>query len=369
MFEEKDNMKEIMTVCGSIAPDALGLTSMHDHILADLSGLRQPIHASLLQDCPINLDDPIKMENLCYLRNGLNVYARDNWDLTDVDLMTKEVQYFGERGGNTILEPSSPGIRHNVEGLKSISEATQVNIIASTGLYKEDTWPIRFMNMGPRDLRAYLLDEIQHGIDGSEIRAGHIKTAIAKGTEKEFNFIKAAVPVSNDTGLLVTAHTSPATAPEKRRKLLQTFLQEGMKLEKLLLCHIQYSFVQPDVKCFLQHPEHCKMDLTWAKAVLDQGANICIDLFGYPLDNEMMNNFGRSDVVKMLGLIKLIRLGYSDQIVIGNDVYQKIMTRSYGGHGYSRILDFVIPTLLNYGIDKNIVEKIVIHNPARLLQY
>ena len=362
-------MKTIMTVCGPITSDEIGLTSMHDHILADLSFFKQPITDDIEKDSPIDLNNSIEMKNLCYLRNGLAIYCSDNWNLTDVDFMTKEVRYFKERGGNTILEPSAPGIRCNTDKLKYISETTNVNIIASTGLYREETWPIRFTKMGSSDIQSYLQNEINCGIDGTDIKAGHRKTAIANGSENEFNFLKAVVPVANETGLMVTAHTSYGTTIENRRKMLQTFLQEGMKPEKLLFCHMQYTFVNQDVRSFLQSPELCKLDLTWAKEVLDKGANICIDLFGYPLDNEMVDYFGRADTVKLAGLIELINSGCAEQIVIGGDVYQKIMTRSCGGHGYCRIIDYVIPALIDSGIDKKTIDKITIYNPARLLQY
>jgi phosphotriesterase-related protein len=362
-------MNTIMTVCGPIPSEEIGLTSMHDHILADLSFFKQRITEDIEKDSPIDLNSSIEMKNLCYLRNGLAIYCGDNWDLTDVELMTKEVQYYKERGGNAILEPSAPGLRCNIDKLKYISETTNVNIIAGTGLYREETWPARFAKIGSSDIQSYLLNEIHCGIDGTDIKAGHIKTAIANGSENEFNFLKAVVAVANETGLMVTAHTSYETTIEQRRKMLHTFLLEGMKPEKLLLCHVQYTFVKQDVRSFLHSPESCKLDLSWAKEVLDKGANVCIDLFGYPLDNEMVAHLGRADSVKLAGLIGLINSGYEEQIVIGNDVYQKIMTRSYGGHGYCRIIDYVIPALIDSGIDKKIIDKITIFNPARLLQY
>ena len=362
-------MKTIMSVCGPIHPNKIGLTSMHDHIMADLSFFKNPITDNIEKDSPIDLDSPIEMKNLCYLRNGLANYCNDNWNLTDADLMTTEVQYFKERGGVTILEPSAPGIRCNTEKLKNISEATNVNIIASTGLYREETWPARFTRMGLNDMKSHFLNEINIGIDGTDIKAGHIKTAIANGSENEFNVLKAAVHVANETGLMLTVHTSYSTTIENRRRILQTCLQEGISPEKLLLCHIHYTFVNQDMQAFLQNPKLLQLDLTWAKEVLNKGINICVDIFGLPSDNERLSSFDRTDTVKLVGLIKLINSGYAKQIVIGNDVYQKIMTRSYGGHVYFRIIDYVIPALIDSGIDKKTIDQITMYNPARLLQY
>ncbi len=79
------DMKTIMTVCGPIPADKIGLTSMHDHILAALSFFKHPITDDIEKDSQIDLDSSIDMKNLCYLRNGLAEYCRDNWNLTDRD--------------------------------------------------------------------------------------------------------------------------------------------------------------------------------------------------------------------------------------------------------------------------------------------
>ncbi len=362
-------MKTIMTVCGPIEPDKIGLTSMHEHVLADLSFFASPITDDIQETSPINLRSPIEMKNLCYLRNGWLGYCSDNWNLRDPELMTREVQYFKDQGGATILEASAPGIRCDTEKLREISKATNVNIIASTGLYREETWPDHFTNMSAKDMQAHFLDEINCGIDGTDAKAGHIKTAIASGSENEFNFLKAAVWAANETGLMVTVHTSYTTTIEKRRKILQTCLQEGMKPEKLLLCHIHNTFSNQNMQSFLQNQELFQLDLSWAREALDKGVNVCVDLFGTPSDNDSFDSFARADSIKLIGLARLINSGYAGQIVIGNDVYQKIMTRSYGGHGYARIINYVIPALINSGVDKKIVNQITTHNPARLLQH
>ena len=358
--------KKIMTVRGAIPFDKVGVTSMHDHVLADLRVFTKQVTDKV--NSPITFDNSITMENLAYLRNGFARYFSDNFDLTNVSLMTREVQYFKERGGNTILDPSPIGLRSDIRQLRCISENSDVNIIASTGFYREETWPVQAKAMNADDITSYILKEINHGIDDTDIRAGHIKTAIALGSKNEFDILAPIVAAANETGLLLTAHTSSSTSPEQRRQMVETFLQAGMNPAKLLLCHIQYTFTTQNLNACLNNQELYPIDLTWAKEVLDQGINICIDLFGYPTDNDALDCFGRSDIVKLKGLVELIRLGYKDQIVLGNDVYQKIMTRSYGGHGYARIIDYVMPALLGYGIDKKTLDTIFINNPAKLLQ-
>ncbi len=356
-------MSQIMTVLGPIKAETLGMTTMHDHVLAHLT----PFFISNINDeqkaaCPINVDKKVALEDLCYLNElGLRAHCEDNWDLSDVEFMKKEVAYFKQRGGKSILEPSAPGIRTNIIGTRDISRATGVNIIASTGLYVEVSWPAKFKNMDEGEFRDYLIKEIEVGIDNSDVKAGHIKAGIRVGTDEELKFFKTTAKVSREKNLLVTAHTSRGTHPAKRRKMLHLLLDSGINPDKLLLCHIHFTFWEGDFISYFIDPTKKSLQLEWAREVMDQGVNICVDLFG--------EQPGPWNSVRLAGLITLLEEGYGNHIVIGNDVYQKTMTRSYGGFGYCSMLDYAIPELKNYGISQATIDKITVNNPIRMLQF
>lgn len=351
-----------MTVCGPVQAAALGTTSMHDHVLAVLAPFfHKPLSAEERAACPIDIDAPLSIENLCYLnRCGLRGRNLDNWELADETLMEREVAHFKARGGGAILEPGAPGIRGDVSGLRRIAQATGVHIIASTGLYVRDSWPARFHGMDADGFRAYLRQEIGEGMDGTDIRAGHIKTAIRHGVDEEMCFLRPTVEVAGEMGMLVTAHTSGYTAPARRQAMLDAFLEYGMDPSRLLFCHLQFTFLQADPVGLLLEPGRQSIDLDWAKRLLDAGVNVCIDLFGSPSDHE--------DNVRLAGLILLLRAGYARQIVIGNDVYQKALTRAGGGFGYAGMLDFAVPGLRRHGVSEADIRAILVDNPARLLQ-
>ncbi len=366
-------MKQIMTTTGPIKPEQLGLTSMHDHVLVNASFFCDlfkgdfPNTSKALFPAPHNL--PVDAKNLKFLSHGHRVFSQDNWDLNDTELMSAEVSDFRQLGGRSMLETSAPGIRRNIKGLKKVSQNSGVNIIASTGCYVEESWPQWFLEMDFDQYVDFMKKEISEGIDGTSIKAGHIKTAILNFTPREKEFMKAAVLVSNETGFLITAHTSSMTSLEDRKLLLNNFMDHGITPDKLLICHIQMSFFPIEMETLIRDPESWKLNLDWAREVLDAGANICVDLFGPSYDMEALGKWEVPEMAKMAGLVALINEGYADQIVIGNDLYQKIMTRRYGGHGYCRILNFVLPTLKKLGIKESDIEKISIKNAARLLQY
>jgi phosphotriesterase-related protein len=356
-------MFNIMTVTGSIEAQTLGVTTMHDHVLAYLT----PFFYSGKPDCnqhsyPINLDKSVSMEDLCYLNQlGLRDHNRDNWDISDINLMQKEVAYFKHQGGQSILEASAPGIRTNITGLREISQSTGVNIIASTGLYVGVSWPTRFRKMKEKEYRKYLLNEIDIGIENTDIKAGHIKTAVRTGDAEEMKFLKVTAEVATQKNLLVSAHSSRSIDPAYRKEMMQLLLDPGLPPEKLLLCHIHFSFWEGNFVSVFVNPDKQYLKLDWAREVLDSGVNICIDCFGEPPEVW--------DSVRLAGLITLLKEGYEDQIVIGNDVYQKTMTRSFGGFGYCSILDYVIPELKNHGFSQQCIDKITVENAIRMLQY
>jgi len=142
--------------------------------------------------------------------------------------------------------------------------------------------------------------------------------------------------------------------------MLNLLLESGLPPEKLLLCHIHFTFWQGDFVDAFINPVKYQLQLDWAKEVMDMGVNVCIDCFG--------EQPGPWNSVRLAGLIALLNAGYEDQIVIGNDVYQRTMTKSYGGFGYCGIIDYAIPELLRHAISQATIDKITIENPAKMLQ-
>jgi phosphotriesterase-related protein len=354
-------MRQVMTVLGPVTPESLGATSMHDHVLADLGFFRRLPDEHMA----VGLDPaaPIRVGNLAWLRGeGQNGYCRDNWDLADVAMMTREVAHFAGRGGGAILEASVPGIRANPLGLKRIAARTGVHIMAGTGLYREETWPAWARRLTADGLRHHLRREIREGIEGTGVRAGHIKMAIARGSPREFRMVRAAVSVAMETGLPLTVHTSSFTPLKTRRRLLAMLLGEGLEPARLVLCHVQYSFGAGV-------PGRRGPCLDWAKEVLGHGANTCVDLFGIPTDNETMNALACSDAAKALAIADLVAVGHADRLVVGCDVFQRIMLRRFGGYGYARILDFLPSALRALGVGQVDIDRILVANPARLLAH
>ncbi len=142
-----------------------------------------------------------------------------------------------------------------------------------------------------------------------------------------------------------------------------------MSPERLLMCHFQGNVQITNLEALLEKPTAWAPQLDYAREVLDRGLNICFDCFGQNWDTEALGSEAESDSYKIAAIYQLVKEGYHDQIVVGTDVFLKIMTRRYGGHGYVRLQNYVVPTLQRIGVADEIVAKLTVVNPARLLAF
>ena len=159
---------KIKTVCGEIEKSELGVVAPHEHVLLDLT--------AFYQELPVpGIDDPatqkVEMWNLGILSR--DCYAlKDNLLLDNEEMAIKELMFYKNAGGNTVVDASLPGIGRSPEGLKRISEATGLNIIMGTGFYVGETHPDELKSMTEEEIGQLMVNELVHGKNG--ICAGYI---------------------------------------------------------------------------------------------------------------------------------------------------------------------------------------------------
>jgi phosphotriesterase-related protein len=294
--------------------------------------------------------------------------------MRDESLMTAEVADFRGSGGNAMVDMSTPGLRCDISALHRISEQTGVHIVATTGLYAEDSWPEHFRNMSCRQYMDFMRGEIEHGIEATAIRAGHIKVAVTDTmmftvepfSEQQKTLLRAAVGIANETGLSLTVHP-PLDAAASVRQVVQTMLDEGINPERAVIAHAELFFVCQDLMTLVLEPDSWRLNIDFAKELLDRGLNISIDSFGHFHDAEPVGQVIPADWQRLAGLVALIKAGYSSQIVLGTDIFLKILTRRFGGEGYCRLTNFVVPWLRRLDIAESDINKLTVENPARIL--
>ncbi len=356
---------QIMTVLGPIPPDELGLTSMHEHILCDGGVYRRRYERFIPDPAPVSRHESIGLTNIGVLSRAFYLID-DNISLDDEQIMQAEVEDFKRSGGSAMVEMSAPGLRSNLQAIQRISQATGVRVIATTGLYVEDSWPGAFLEMSVDELCAHMQKEIREGIEDTGIRAGHMKLGITDLSLRQERALRAAARVSQETNASLTVHPGFGIGSDGRR-ILRILTEEGMNPERVILAHTGGFFVELELRRLVRDPTTWGLRLDYAREVLASGATICIDCFGHRWDHELNGVVMDSDWQRMAGLVALIEEGYSEQIVLGNDVFIKMLARRYGGLGYCRLTDFVIPTLRDLSVSEYDIRRMLVVNPARLL--
>lgn len=365
---------KIMTVCGPIAPEQLGFTSMHEHILSDCSMFRNRVRKnySPLSYRTVKPEDKVTLDNRSELRHDI-VLSLDNMKLDDEEMMVCEVADFKASGGHSIVEVSAPGIRSSSDDLiaiRRISEKSGVHIVASTGLYTEDTWPFQYRTMDYAQYISFLYCEIIQGMGHTGILPGHIKAAYEVYTPQLEIYLRAAASVSRETGLSLQVHLgADVTSDEVRKNVLPSLLQGKCIPERTILCHVQFLMGILSIEKLVNNPGIVPFDITLHRELLAKGFILCFTPFGFEADNELLGIAHYPDWYTLSGMAALIRDGYAEQLVIGNDVFTKLATRCCGGEGYRRLADFVVPALTRCGVSDKDIYKIMIENPARILAF
>ena len=102
---------------------------------------------------------------------------------------------------------------------------------------------------------------------------------------------------------------------------------------------------------------------------VDGGFNISVDCLGHTWDIELFEYVNQTDWQRLAGLYALINSGYADQIVLGTDTYMNMLVRRFGGEGYCRLTNAIIPMLKIAEVSEKDLDQIMVKNPARLLAH
>ena len=133
---------------------------------------------------------------------------------------------------------------------------------------------------------------------------------------------------------------------------LDIFKQEGANLEKVHLSHM----------------EMWSRDLDYQKSLLDQGVNVAYDQFGNEYYYQAATGY-TFDILRVEGVVNLVKAGYVKQIVLANETSYKASLRKYGGLGYGHVLENIVPDLKYYGVTDEQLNTMLVENPKRLLAF
>ena len=349
-------MKMIQTVCGAVPEDQLGITLMHEHCLVDSGGPDGPYAKHDITD-PEYLEflrSPLDNENRAKIFFHMHKHLA-NQENMDEALTIQELHYFKKAGGATLVDVTTPGLGRDVKAMKRISEATGVNIIASTALYVEETHPEQFLKMGVRELADFFVSELKEGIDGTDIRAAYIGEIGMSDdfTAREQEVLMAAGIAAAESGHAVTVHQPIFRTWGDR--ILDILMNGGAKPDQVVLSHCD--------------PTLYNMD--YHTGLLERGCRLQFDQFKleFPCTyGPYVKRWLPRDIERIRHIKKLCDLGWEDKITVSMDMGAfKRNFRTFGGPGYAYIPEMLYEYFLFEGVTQDQLDKILIHNPRSIL--
>ena len=340
----------IQTVLGLVPPSELGATTTHEHLFIDFSFMYRPAQDTPSQELA---DAPIALENLGWIRR--NYYSnRSNLQLMDMDTIIREVRKFSEVGGGAIVDATSMGIGRKPDALAQISRESGVHIIMGAGFYVAAVHPKDMDERTVEGLAREIIGDIFEGVEGSGVKAGIIGEIgctwpLAPNERKS---LSAGAMAQRETGAAILIH--PGRHPDAPLEILEVLANSGADLSRVIMGHLDRTVFEFDLLL----------------SIAASGCYLEWDLFGnegsyYPLaEIDMPSDAQRLDFIR-----RIADAGYSDKIVIGQDICTKHRLVRYGGHGYGHILENIVPRMRRKGFSEDVIEAITVGNPARILAF
>ncbi|GAW48719.1 MULTISPECIES: phosphotriesterase family protein [unclassified Nocardioides] len=303
----------VRTVLGDVAPETLGLTLCHEHLVT--------APAPRLRDGDdLLLDDPAKA--------------------------VAELEVFRQAGGGALIELTVAEFGRDVRALRAISAQSGVQVVATTGHVSVDYWDgvIDVPALSVEQLVEEMTADLSVGVDGSEVRAGIIKAGSSRDevTDAEERVLTAAGITQRRTGSPITTHTTAGTmAPDQARILLAA----GADPRRVCLGHLDRRLRYPELRALAREGFLLGFD--------------CISKDWYEPDAKRVETVAR-----------LVDDGLVEHVVLSGDLARRSSWVSWGGGpGYSYIPWRFVPWLRRQGLEEQAIRQITVGNPARLLTW
>ena len=344
-------MRTLNTVRGVISADDAGLICPHEHLFIDMT--HEAVEPKTDAEKELFYGD-IQMKGLGVLhRNPYIVYT--NLTLEDVDLAVEETKCLADYGCNLLVDVTSVGVGRDMMKLKEFCKKSDLNVIAGTGLFVHDALPKMYDDKTPEQIAAWMIDEIRNGHCDTGIKPGVIGEigVSEKIYPVEEKSIRAAAIASVATDLPIYLHTYPWN--RVALDAVKMLLEDGVKPENICICHLDVTFDDEYMRQALDLGIYLEFD------------NLSKEFFFEPQEGAFAGGPFATDVERVHKLKELIAEGYTDQLLLANDLCLKASLHHFGGSGYDHAFRNFVPMMRMYGISEEDIHQIVHVNPKRFL--
>ena len=244
----------------------------------------------------------------------------------------KELQELYAKGVRRILEVSNIGMGRDLAWIQKLEKRSGIQIVTSTGFYKEPFLP----DLSVEEMAALMIEDLKS--QKAQV-IGEIGTSYQKWKEQERKVFEAAVLAHQETGALITTHTTLGTLGLEQARYL---IQNGVDPDRIIIGHMD-----------LSNDLHAILD------VLALGVNIGFDTIGktnYLLDERRVEL-----------LCELEKRGLIDHVVLSMDITRKTQLKDFKGKGYAYLLDTFVPLLRKANMKEASIQQMLKQTPNRLL--
>jgi phosphotriesterase-related protein len=279
----------------------------------------------------------------------------DDMILMDEQEAVEEVTAFQLAGGNSVVEMSNIGLGRSPKSLARISRKTGLHILMGSGYYFEQSIRADLKAKSEEQITEEIVEDIENGVGITGICAGFIGEIGCTWplTDFERKSLRASAKAQKITGAALNIH--PGQHEDAAMQAVRIVEDAGADLTKTTIDHIDRAVRERENRI----------------ALAEMGVYLEYDLFGregyYPLEQrkiDLPNDHGRINEI-----MDLMASGYTKQILISQDVWNKTQRRKYGGWGYAHILDNTLPVMRAKGMTEDEIRTLMVENPARLFAF
>jgi len=343
---------QVMSVLGPLAPDAIGITMMHEHLLSDLQGafVEPQNHVPERNEA----HQPIELSNLSWvLRNWAN--NRDNLVLSDVDLAVEEVNLFKQFGGGTLVDATSKGLGRKPKELRTISKRTGINVVMGCSYYHARFHPTNMNELTQDQIAAEIIRDITEGVDDTGIRAGIIGEVGCSWPlhPNEIKVLRASTTAQLETGAPISIH--PGLHVDSPFRILDVLSAAGANIERVIMGHIERTNFENRQDLLRLANTGCYLEYDWFGVVLP---TFPYGPVGVPSDGARIQEIGF-----------LVSEGFRKKVLVSQDICLKTRLTAYGGPGYAHITRYVQEWMREMNFDAEVIDDLLINNPAEILTF
>ena len=342
---------KVQTVLGPIAPEDLGVTMTHEHLLSSFDGVSEvPVEASERG----KYEAPFSIDILGWIHHGQGA-NKDNSKLDDIPTIIAEVGLYKEFGGSALVDATSLGLGRDPVGLTRISRATGVHVIMGSSFYVGVTHPADMDERSEESLTEQIAGDVLRGVGNTGIKAGIMGevgcTWPLRPTERKV--LRATARAQRLTGAPILIH--PGRDQSSPAEIMEILLESGADPKRVIVGHLERTI----------------FDKKLLKELAETGCFLEYDFFGeetsfFPAAPhiDILNDAQRLSIMAWL-----ISEGHGHQLLVSHDLNQKKQLVKNGGQGYCYFLEYMAPRMRIKGFEEEDIRRILVDNPKRALTF